>query len=70
MGSNPVAVTLTSDMAPVLIKEFLETQETIECRFTLKRIHDMIEKYSQRVYIKKNNLLIVLFICININCII
>ena len=30
----------------------------------------MIEKYSQNVYIKKNNLLIVLFICININCII
>ena len=32
----------TSDNAPVLSKEFLDIQATIECRFTLKRVRDMI----------------------------
>ena len=41
VGSSPVAVTLTSDFAPASSKEFLDTQATIECRFTLKRVwHD------------------------------
>ena len=34
-SSNHVAVTWTSDIAPVLCKEFLEIQATIECRFPL-----------------------------------
>ena len=41
-GSSPVAVTLTSDIAPVSSKEFHDIQATIECRFTLKRVRDMI----------------------------
>ena len=28
-------------------KEFLDIQATIECVFTLKRVHDMIRTYSQ-----------------------
>ena len=32
---------------PVLSKEFLDIQATIECRFTLKRIRDMIIIYSE-----------------------
>ena len=46
MGSNPVAVTQTSDIAPVSSKEFLDIQATIECKFTLKRVHNMIITYS------------------------
>ena len=38
----PVAVTQTSDFAPVLSKEFLDIQATIECGFALKRVRDMI----------------------------
>ena len=45
--SSPVAVTQTLDTAPVLSKEFLDIQRTIECRFTVKRVHDMIRTYSQ-----------------------
>ena len=33
--------------SPVLIKEFLDIEATIECGFTLKRVLDMIRKYSQ-----------------------
>ena len=40
-GSNPVAVFQTSVIAPVLSKEFLDTQVTTECRFTLKCVCDM-----------------------------
>ena len=42
LGSNPVLVTKTSDIAPVSSKEFLDIQGTTECRFILKRICDMI----------------------------
>ena len=45
MGSNPVAVTQTSDIAPVSSKVFLDIQATIECKFTLTRVHDMIITY-------------------------
>ena len=31
----------------VLSKEFLDTQATIECGFTLKRVLDMVRTYSQ-----------------------
>ena len=49
-------------IAPVLSKEFLEIQTTIECRFTLKCILDMIitssqlnctDKYSQQSSVSK-----------------
>ena len=50
VGSNPVAVTLTSDIAPFLSKEFLDIQATIECRFTLKHVCDMIITYIQWLY--------------------
>ena len=30
------------DIVPVLSKEFLDVQATLECRFTLKRVCDMI----------------------------
>ena len=35
-GSNPVVVTLTSDIAPVSSKELLYIQATADDRFTLK----------------------------------
>ena len=43
---TPVAVTLTSDIAPVLSKEFLDIQPTTERRFTLIRLCDMIRTHS------------------------
>ena len=36
VGSNPIAVTETSGMAPDSSKELLDIQETMKCRFTLK----------------------------------
>ena len=45
MSSNPVAVTSTSDIAPILSKEFLDIQATTEYRFTLKRVRDVIMTY-------------------------
>ena len=47
VGSSPVAVTSTSDSAPVSSKEFLDIQAIIECGFILKRVRDMIRTYSQ-----------------------
>ena len=47
IGSNPVAVTSTSDITPVSSKEFLEIEAPIDCRFTLKHVLDMIIAYSQ-----------------------
>ena len=44
---NPAPVNKTSDIAPVLSKRFPDIQITVECRFTLKRLHDMIITYSQ-----------------------
>ena len=38
-----------SSKAPILSKEFLDSQVTIECGFTLKHIHDMIRKYGQKL---------------------
>ena len=46
VGSNLVAVTQTSDIAPVSNEEFLDIQATIECRFTLKCVRDLIITYS------------------------
>ena len=47
LGLSPVAVTSPSDFVPASSKEFLDIQATIECGFTLKRIHDMTRTYSQ-----------------------
>ena len=47
LGSSPVAVTQTSDFEPALSKECLDIQATIECGFALKRVCDMIRRYSQ-----------------------
>ena len=53
VGSSPVAVTETSDTAPVSVKEFLNIQATIKCRFTLKGVYDMTITYGQtfKVYL-------------------
>ena len=45
MGSSPATVTETSDSVLASSKEYLEIQATIECRFTLKRIRDLIRIY-------------------------
>ena len=37
-------------MASVSSKEFLNIQTTIECRFTLKRLRDMIRTYNHHTY--------------------
>ena len=47
VGSNPVAVTLVSDIAPVSSMRFFNIQTTIECRFTLKGVRNMIITCSQ-----------------------
>ena len=36
----------TSDIVLVLRKEFLDTQATIECGFTLKHVRDMVITYN------------------------
>ena len=46
MDSNPTAFTSTSGIVHVSRKEFLDIQVTTECRFTLKRVFDMIRTYS------------------------
>ena len=45
VGSNFVAVTEASDIAPVLSKEFLEIQATTEFEFSLNRVCDMIRTH-------------------------
>ena len=45
MGSSPVAVILTSDFALASSSGFLDIQATIECRFSLKCVRDMIKTY-------------------------
>ena len=47
MGSNPIAITETSNFAPVSSKEFLDIKATTVCEFTLKHIGDMIRTNSQ-----------------------
>ena len=42
----PLLSLKTSDITPVLSKEFLDLQATTEHRFTLKRVRDMIITYS------------------------
>ena len=40
-------VTIFRYIAPVSRKKFFDIQATIECRFTLQRVRDMIRTYSQ-----------------------
>ena len=47
MGSNPFTASKTSDIATTLTKGFLDIQSTIECRFNLERVRDVIITYSQ-----------------------
>ena len=47
VGLNPVAV--TSGITPVSNNEFLDIQANVECKFTLKRVRDMIIAYSRLV---------------------
>ena len=42
-----LARNITSDMALVSSKEFLDIQATVECGFTVERVGDMIRTYSQ-----------------------
>ena len=44
VGSSYVAVTQTLDFALVLRKEFLTFRQTVEFRWTLKHVLDMIIK--------------------------
>ena len=34
-------------LQPALNKEYIDIQAAIECRLTLKRVHEMIRTYSQ-----------------------
>ena len=43
MDSSPVASNLTSDFVPVLCKELLDVQATIECRLVPKNGREMIK---------------------------
>ena len=47
VGSSPVAVTETSDIAPVSGKAFLDNQTTTECRFTLNAYVTLIKTHNQ-----------------------
>ena len=47
--SNPVAVTYTSNIAPVSSMEFLNIQATVECKFTLKCARGMIRTYCKNI---------------------
>ena len=40
-------------MAPVSSKEFLDSQTTLECRFTMKLVRDMIKTYNQNIENKR-----------------
>ena len=49
-GFEQVAVTYTSDIAPVSSKEFHDNKATIECRFTIKRVRGTIRTYRKNLY--------------------
>ena len=58
MRLNTVAATQTSDIAPVLSKEFLDIQATTACSFTLKARtwHDNIIQEIGMMYLLKISL--------------
>ena len=45
------------DIATVLSKEFLDIQATTECRFTLKRVREMIITYSHSNILTQKNVI-------------
>ena len=47
VGLSSFAITLTSDIAPVSSKEFLDIEANTKFGFTPKFLHDMIRTYSQ-----------------------
>ena len=47
LGSSPIRVISTSNIPPVWSIELFDIQETIECKFNLKQVHDMIRTYGQ-----------------------
>ena len=55
VGSSPVGITLTSDIAPVSSKEVLEIPANIECGFTLKLVRDIIKTCSQMDHTDKHS---------------
>ena len=56
VGSSPLAVIQTKDIAPVLSKEFIAIQATL-CGFTLKCVRIIIKTYSlfRSVYSKRTS---------------
>ena len=50
---SPVAVNYNSDIVPVPSKEVLDIQATLEYRFTLKRVRDMIRTYIEMNGVRK-----------------
>ena len=72
VASNPVVVTQTSDIAPVLSKEFPGIQATLECKFTLKRVRDMLTDASRCsgvfiVNFEHSSHLLLVFLLLNLN---
>ena len=57
VSSNTIAVTQNSDIASVSSEEFLDIQASIECRFTLKRVRDMIKTCSKKVLMTANDVI-------------
>ena len=55
VGSSPVEVTETSDIAFVLSKDFLDIKAKKKCGLTLKHVQDMIRIYSQIHRTEKNS---------------
>ena len=47
LGSSPVAVTYTFDLAVALSKDFLDIHAIMKSGLTLNRVRGMIKTYSQ-----------------------
>ena len=63
VGSNPVTVTYTPDMAMLRARRSLTFRQTIECRFTLKLVRDMVITYGMYsllgiIFVSVENMLI------------
>ena len=55
VGSRPIAVAFTSDIAPVLNKVFLDIQANIECVFPLKWVRDIMVAFLQTHFAGKHS---------------
>ena len=49
-----ISIMTLRDITSVSSKEFLDIQANIECGFTLKRVRDMIRKYSRSLMFPMN----------------